>query len=240
MAVDEEARLLRYLGHGAAGLAAAADPARALVTGEGRPPIAVSRETIARLKRARRLVLAGGRLSLPPRPAAPRAVATRRVAEGDRVAVHLAESPLAVLARLRGRDGAPFLAADEVAAGERLRVDFTLGGLTPRISARLDVAVATGRRGGGAAELTDTALAARQRLHHALDAVGPELSGLLIDVCGFLKGLELVEAERQLPARSAKVLVKTGLAMLARHYAPGQRGLRRWGAADYRPACGAG
>ncbi len=90
------------------------------------------------------------------------------------------------------------------------------------------------------AELTDIALASRMRVERALEAVGPELSGVLIDVCCFLKGLETVERERQWPVRSGKMLLKTGLAMLHRHYSPQKQERRspevlHWGASDYRP-----
>ncbi|MEN0001668.1 MAG: DUF6456 domain-containing protein, partial [Pseudomonadota bacterium] len=62
--------------------------------------------------------------------------------------------------------------------------------------------------------------AARGRVAKALSNVGPELAGLLLDVCCFLKGLERVEAERRWPRRSAKLLLKVALASLDRHYNP--------------------
>lgn len=158
------------------------------------------------------------------------------------VRINRAESPLGSLARRTGKDGRPLLAEAEVLAGERLRADYTRGQIMPRLSANWDAAIATGKRAGGATELTDGALAARQRVDRALDAVGPELAGLLVDFCCFLKGLETIEAERGWPARSAKIVLKTALGVLARHYEPPSVGRRRpivaWGGAGYRPTIG--
>lgn len=143
--------------------------------------------------------------------------------------VNTDESPLAALARLKGRDGVPFLDPAHVDAGERLRSDFTRGHLQPSLGQRWEP-LGTGRRpgeAGGAVELGEAALAARQRIETALEAVGPELSGVLIDVCCFLKRLSEVERERQWPARSAKLMLRTALAALARHYAGPRRNPRR-------------
>jgi hypothetical protein len=163
------------------------------------------------------------------------------------VLINLDESPIAALARRPGKDGKPWLSLDLVTAAERLRHDFEIGRLQPRVTANWSASVNSGRRRGdtgGMADLTDMALAARIRVDRALEAVGGELAGLLVDICCFLKGLEMVERERQWPARSAKLVLRLGLQSLARHYglAPAATGkirsgeIRHWGAGDFRPA----
>ncbi|PYE88368.1 hypothetical protein C7477_10710 [Phyllobacterium leguminum] len=167
--------------------------------------------------------------------------------EMQAVSINLAESPLSQLYRRKGADGKPFLTAEEFVAGERLRADFTRGNLMPRTSANWETGVGGRNRTGanGTAELTDAALASRFRVQKAIDAVGPELSGVLVDVCCFLKGLETVERERLWPVRSAKLLLKAALGALDRHYhqrsgpsKPGSQTIVQWGTEDYRPQIG--
>jgi hypothetical protein len=153
---------------------------------------------------------------------------------------NLADQPLASLARLKDRAGNPFLPTDAVEAGDRLARDFDRGQLQPRITARWEPQLEIRGKGerGGMADLTDMAVAARHRVGAAADAMGPELAGVALDVCCFGKGLELVERERGWPARSAKLMLRTALMALARHYAPPapqRRSSHHWGTSDYRP-----
>lgn len=136
------------------------------------------------------------------------------------VIVDAGESPLAWLARRKGKDGRPMIEAEQFQAGERLRGEFTRAQLMPHITSNWSAAVAQDGRFGdrGAAHITDIVVAARQRVRQALTAVGPEFAGLLLDVCCFLKGLEDVERERGWPPRSAKVVLQLGLDRLARHF----------------------
>ncbi|PWW02189.1 hypothetical protein DFR52_102857 [Hoeflea marina] len=126
-----------------------------------------------------------------------------------------------------------------------MRRDFERGRLMPGVSQRWEPVTARGGSGaGGMAELADAAIAARGRVERALDAAGPEFSGLLVDVCCFLKGLEQVERERQWPQRSAKLMLGAGLRILERHYNPPQlprhSSMRVWAGENYRPGLGDG
>ncbi len=160
-----------------------------------------------------------------------------RTIEGVRALVDAEESPLAWLARRK------LVGEAEFEAGERLRRDLDIGAMLPRVTANWSANVASGARSARGGDMTDMALAARQRANIALSAAGPDLSGLLVDVCGFLKGLETIEGERGWPRRSGKVVLSLALGALARHYGisaqirgPARaKGVRHWGAHDYRP-----
>jgi hypothetical protein len=170
-------------------------------------------------------------------------ISTRRIATDTgaiSVLVNDSESPLAWLARRKGRDGHAMISPNQFIAGEKLRADFTRGHLLPRVTS--DWSAPTGgrsRTSAGAGEVTDRIVASRQRVRLAMEACGPEFSGLLMDVCCFLRGLEDVERERGWPLRSAKIVLQLGLDRLARHYglAGEARGetsarLRSWLAGD--------
>ena len=148
-----------------------------------------------------------------------RVINTRNGAQS--VTMDDAESPLAWLARRRGRDGRAMIAPHQLQAGERLRADFTRAHMMPRTTANWSSPISSGRRGEAgnrAADFSDVMIASRQRVNQALDAVGPEFSGLLVDLCCFLKGREEIERDRGWPARSAKIVLQLGLDRLARHY----------------------
>ena len=253
-------RVLRFLAGGEARVAKAAAAGRLLLDGGERGTIAVEAAALSGLASAGLVERGQGRIRLSASDVAfaMRAdgrddeafrnqhrdleVVTVEGADGRAAAVvNHAESPLAQLMRRRTRDNAAFLTAAEFAAGERLRADYTRGAIMPRLGANWEASVASGRRSGGVAELTDAALAARLRVEAAIEAVGPELSGVLIDVCCFLKGMETVEMERGWPVRSAKIVLKTALGALARHYdpprhVPRNRRAFHWGTEDFRPS----
>lgn len=159
-----------------------------------------------------------------------------------------AESPLAWLRRRKDKAGNQLITSAQFEAGERLREDLWRAQMTPRVTADWS-GNAPGRRQrraapGAGLEMADSIVMARQRVHRALRAVGSDLAGLLIDVCGHLKGLEQLERGEGWPQRSGKFFLRLALTRLARHYGLirdededkviGRR-LRHWGAEDYRP-----
>lgn len=185
--------------------------------------------------------------------AAPARAASRRPQPADdRPGFDLAECPVAWLARRRDKSGQPLISGEQLAAAERLRADFWFAGMTPRVTTNWAAALgggATPRSAPGAGvEIRDAVIAAGERVQRALAAVGPDLAGILIDVCCHLKGLELVERKARWPQRSAKIILGIALTSLARHYGlgkgPASSGgcsrIRHWGSEGYRPTIDGG
>ena len=154
-----------------------------------------------------------------------------------------AGNPLLWLYRRKDKSGESIIGAAAFAAGERLRSDLTLSGMLPNITMNWSNAGGSGgARSGVTLNPTEATIASRQRVDLAMRAVGPEFSGLLMDLCGFCKGLETIEMERAWPQRSGKVVARLALAALARHYGlddvgRGRRSLpiRQWAEPDARP-----
>lgn len=141
------------------------------------------------------------------------------VAGREAPAVNLDESPLARLAAA-GRDGSPaFLAPHQVEAGERLRRLVERAQLAARTTMRYDATrTAHGGQAGGAPDIADFALDARRQLGVIAKALPAECAGVLMDVCGLLKGLQQVETERGWPRRSAKLVLRIALEQLAAYF----------------------
>ena len=137
-----------------------------------------------------------------------------------RLRFNLAESPLSVLGRKRDKDGSAYLTPVLIEAGERLREDFELAQMGPRVAQNWDRFLTAGTRGGarpgrgpgeGPAD-------ARVRVAKALAALGPGLSDIVFRICCFLEGIETAEKRLGWSARSGKVVLKIALERLASHY----------------------
>ncbi len=130
----------------------------------------------------------------------------------------LAESPLSRLASA-GPDGAAFLRPHQVEAGERFRHLVARTQLQPRLTMSYSAAHTAGGRGASrAADIGDTAAEARKRLAELYRQLPRDCAEVVLDVCGFAKGLQQVETERGWPRRSAKLVLRIGLDRLAELY----------------------
>ncbi len=130
----------------------------------------------------------------------------------------LAESPITVLSRRRGKDGEAFLTPALVTAGERLREDFELAQIGPRGGQNWDQFLT----GTPATDKTDPTMvascAARGRLEAALRDLGPGLGDVALRCCCYLEGLETTEKRLGWSARSGKIVLRIALQRLQRHY----------------------
>ncbi|MEO1328068.1 MAG: DUF6456 domain-containing protein [Pseudomonadota bacterium] len=133
----------------------------------------------------------------------------------------LDESPLAALARRKDANGAPWLTATEVEAGERLRADFEAAGIAPSVAQNWDRFLTVVDETGARAGRGPAGGAAADRVRSALAALGPGLSDAAFRTCCFLEGVERLERRMGWSARSGKVVLKIALARLAAHYGLG-------------------
>ena len=137
-----------------------------------------------------------------------------------RVRYNVAESPLATLARRRDKDGNPFLSDELVTVGERLREDFELAHMGPKISLDWDRFLTSGARGtfSGDTRIGTGPEAARNRVQQALEALGPGLADVALRCCCYLEGVVTAETRLGWSARSGKIVLRIALTQLKRHY----------------------
>ncbi len=126
------------------------------------------------------------------------------------VTINLAESPLG-WPRARGLiDGRQF------EAGERLRGDYEMAALGPRVTMRWEARVDGG--GGDGLDPATAQIAAKRRFDAAVEEVGPGLNDVLWRVVCACEGLPATEKALGWPVRAGRVVLTLALDRLARHY----------------------
>lgn len=137
----------------------------------------------------------------------------------ETVKVNLGESPLGWLARRKDANGACLLSPEEVEAGERLREDYEMAQIGPKMGQDWQRFLApVDRRSGPGRSPSEGPLFARERFAKAAEALGPGLSDAAIRICCFHEGLEATERRMGWSARSGKVVLKLALQRLVDHY----------------------
>ena len=198
-------------------------------------PLNVDSATISELERLNFVALiAGGQLRLTPAgeawgarrkggAASNRLLVERDLDEGDTAAgsvrrtrsvtVNLGESPLGWL-MARG-----MISERQFAAGERLRADWTLAGLGPRVTMRWDPSP-TGGKGASYDRLdpTLTQISARQHFDAAVAHAGSGLSDILWRVICAGEGLAAAEDSLGWPKRAGKLVLGLALDRVADFY----------------------
>ncbi len=147
-----------------------------------------------------------------------------RVGENSRrLRYNLAESPLTALGRRKGRDGAHFLTPELVQAGERLREDFEMAQMGPRVTQNWDRFLTVGQSHGAQSHAPASGpRAARERVARALRDLGPGLGDIALRCCCFLEGMETAEKRMGWSARSGKIVLRIALQRLKTHYETSQ------------------
>ncbi|WP_424981821.1 DUF6456 domain-containing protein [Maritalea sp. S77] len=119
------------------------------------------------------------------------------------------------LCKSGGKQGG-LLTQDHILTASRLERLIERAMLTPQITRDYQQLSQTlgQSRGSGQADISDMAADARKELSQLYDQLPPDCINALVDLCGFGKGLQDVEASRNWPRRSAKLVAKIGLDQL--------------------------
>jgi len=157
------------------------------------------------------------------------------------------ESPLGWMRARKDKSGKPLLSPEQFAAGERIRQDFTMAQMSARVTSSWEFTNPIGQKvnsqAEGSLEVSERALAAKQRFFAAIDYLGPEMSGIIYEVCCMASGLEAAERQLGWPRRSAKLVLTIALAKLCEHYGlvrsdkkqDRPAAIQHWGRQGYRP-----
>lgn len=138
-----------------------------------------------------------------------------------RVRYSAAESPVGALSRRKGKDGKTFLSDDLVNAAERLREDFELSQMGPRVTQNWDMFLIAGTKRGsdkGDGVIGNGPGDARERVAKALRYLGPGLGDVALRCCCYLEGLESAEKRMGWSARSGKIVLRIALGRLQQFY----------------------
>lgn len=128
------------------------------------------------------------------------------------------EGPLAALSRRCGRDGRPFLSRDLVEAAGRLRQDFELAQMGPKVAQDWDQFLTAGIDTTRRTDTMGGPQAAKERVAAALADLGPGLGDVVLHCCCYQEGMETTEKRMGWSARSGKVVLRIALQRLKLHY----------------------
>ncbi|MGJ8526922.1 DUF6456 domain-containing protein [Maritalea sp.] len=122
-----------------------------------------------------------------------------------------------ILRLSKGSNGeAAFLSPHHILAANRVSSLVERSQLRPSVTQNLSELSQTKRNSqGNDNDISDMAIDCRTRLADITGRLPKDCAGVVIDICGFDKGLQQVEFERRWPRRSAKLILRMGLEQVA-------------------------
>ncbi len=141
------------------------------------------------------------------------------------------------------RSGCGFLQPHHLAAGRRVCQWGRRAQLNQRVTMSYDPSRIGGKRNATTeADIADMAAEARKSLARLFTDLPRDCAEIILDVCVFEKGLQVIERERGWPRRSAKLVLRIGLDQLAERLGLSPRANGRptgrmttWSGADFQP-----
>ena len=139
------------------------------------------------------------------------------------VQINDAECPLNWLMHRRDAKGDAYLSAVQFAAAELLRQDYTLANMEHRVTFQWsDHPDARDLKRRAPADGTffhsERTVAARRRLQRALDAIGPDMADIAVQICCLSRGIEAAERALGYARRTGRPALLKALDRLANHY----------------------
>lgn len=186
-------------------------------------PGRISRYKITQAGRNKLLELSGANVETGAKANEAGATYGEKIIQEDgrrrRVRYYMSESPVAALSRLKDKDGTAFLSEDLVDAAERLREDFEVSQMGPKVAQNWDHFLTAGTKGSAPSGNTSTAPSdARERVGRALRYLGAGLGDVALHCCCHLEGLESAEKRMGWSARSGKIVLRIALQRLNQFY----------------------
>lgn len=123
-----------------------------------------------------------------------------------------ANDTIARLSRANKGEAEAFLLPHHVLVANRVSILIERSRLRPNITQNLSVLrQPKGTTPAGIADLSDMSLDCRKKLTELISHLPKDCAAVVVDICGFDKGLQQIEFERQWPRRSAKLVLRMGL-----------------------------
>lgn len=112
-----------------------------------------------------------------------------------------------------------FLASHHVLVANRVSALIEKSQLRPSVTQNFSVLCQSGQSSASQTnDLSDMAIDCRKHLEQLVTQLPKDCAAVVVDICGFNKGLQQIEFERQWPRRSAKLVLRMGLDHAAEYW----------------------